>query len=165
MDGVAREADSGQEDRTGHLQEVRAHRQLLPLRCNRRHGVDCEELGIEGKTKFAQYFVLCELYHKHEATLTEIADAISVAIPNVSNTAAELIELGLAERASDSGDRRKSIIRITPEGLRFSEIIIPRCLDIANTVGGDEDEAQQLLNHYDVVLKRIEQHKAGRSIE
>lgn len=123
------------------------------------------ELGIEGKTKFAQYFVLCELYHKHEATLTEIADAISVAIPNVSNTAAELIELGLAERASDSGDRRKSIIRITPEGLRFSEIIIPRCLDIANTVGGDEDEAQQLLNHYDVVLKRIEQHKAGRSIE
>jgi len=114
------------------------------------------ELELPRKTKFSQYFVLCELYYTRQTTLTELSDAIDVTMPNVSNTVNELIGLGLAERKADSSDRRKTIISITELGLTYSKKIIPLCVEIFDTVFYDKKQSQQIVEYYEETLKRID---------
>lgn len=69
-------------------------------------------------TDFALHHLMIMKELQESGTLhsSEIADAISIAKPQMTHSIDKLIGLGMVKREPDTKDRRKISIRLTPEG-------------------------------------------------
>ena len=76
-----------------------------------------KDIRIEGITP-VQYGILEYLFaHRDEpVTISEMSDCQHMSLPNTSRELRKLGEKGLCEKFSDSEDKRKQYIRLSPEG-------------------------------------------------
>ena len=70
----------------------------------------------------AQAAALGRLKHGPAAT-TELAKSLGVSVPTVSKSIDVLVERGWVERCADPADRRHTIVRLTPRGIRVTQAI------------------------------------------
>ena len=74
-------------------------------------GGKCEH----GDLSLAQLNMLLAVRDRNEVTLTELADILAVSPPSVSVMVERLVEKGLLVRKRATSDRRKVVIRVTPD--------------------------------------------------
>ena len=75
-----------------------------------------------------QWRILAVLGESEGLTATEVATRTLMDKPAVSRAASSLIDRGLITRTSDASDRRKSDLRLSEEGRKVYDAIIPRAL-------------------------------------
>ena len=59
------------------------------------------------------------LFHHAPCAVRDVADGLGISMPSASETIDRLVELGLAERATDPIDRRRAVVVLTPEAHRL----------------------------------------------
>jgi DNA-binding MarR family transcriptional regulator len=69
----------------------------------------------------AQGRALSFLYHRGEATVSDVAAGLAVTLPSASELIDRLAERGLVERSVDPKDRRRAIIRPSQEAIEFGQ--------------------------------------------
>lgn len=92
-----------------------------------------------------------------ELPVSGIASALDIARPSASVLVGQLVEMGIAMRADDDTDRRRSIVRLTPKGKDL----------IACLHRGDEHVMEQLftrLNPDDLIALRRGLHALTEAI-
>jgi DNA-binding MarR family transcriptional regulator len=63
-----------------------------------------------------QYLVLDQLRMLGEPSQAELADALGIDRSNLAAIAADLCDRGFAERTRDEADRRRYVLRLSPDG-------------------------------------------------
>ena len=76
---------------------------------------------------FPVFFVLSE---EGEKTITEIAGAIGHSQPSVSKIVREMTAAGLVRENLDTGDRRRNVVALTPEGQKITSKIKEQYADV-----------------------------------
>jgi DNA-binding MarR family transcriptional regulator len=66
-----------------------------------------------------QYLVLDQLRMLGAPSQAELADALGIDRSNLAAIAADLCDRGLAERTRDDADRRRYVLRLSPDGERL----------------------------------------------
>jgi DNA-binding MarR family transcriptional regulator len=66
-----------------------------------------------------QYLVLDQLRMLGAPSQAELADALGIDRSNLAAIAADLCDRGLAERTRDDADRRRYVLRLSPDGARL----------------------------------------------
>jgi MarR family transcriptional regulator, lower aerobic nicotinate degradation pathway regulator len=66
-----------------------------------------------------QYLVLDQLRMLGAPSQAELADALGIDRSNLAAIAADLCDRGLAERTRDEADRRRYVLRLSPDGERL----------------------------------------------
>lgn len=83
-----------------------------------------ERLRREFDVTLPRFDVLAALYRSPDGMLmTELSRALMVSNGNVTGIVDRLVGEGLIRRSRRNGDRRTSIVRLTPEGDRYFERI------------------------------------------
>ncbi len=112
-----------------------------------------------------EFFLLGHI-HMHQAsgnplTVRELADALSLAPPNLSRMLRGLEERGFISRETDRRDRRNVLVALTPQGQSIcehaKEEIFRRFRLAVNDLGAGHLE--QLLPLWNTLLDAIDQHK------
>lgn len=67
----------------------------------------------------AQLRLLIVLYCDGPSTMGEVAAQLNIAMPSATGIMGNLVKKGLAGRSVDTGDRRRVICRLTPEGMEL----------------------------------------------
>lgn len=67
----------------------------------------------------AQIAALGFIFQNEPLTIGALSEHEGVTPPSMNRTVNNLVELGFVERGSDEGDRRKVVLRTTPEGATF----------------------------------------------
>lgn len=81
-----------------------------------------ERLRQEFDATLPRFDVLAALYRRSEGMLmTELSRALMVSNGNVTGIVDRLVADGLIRRTRRNGDRRTSIVRLTPKGFRYFE--------------------------------------------
>lgn len=79
-----------------------------------------ERLRREFNVTLPRFDVLAALYRQPDGLLmTELSRALMVSNGNVTGIVDRLVGEGLIERSRRNGDRRTSIVHLTPEGFRY----------------------------------------------
>ena len=83
------------------------------------------DLQREHGLSYSAVEILCRLYDDEEPrSLRSLADQlVSVSSTRASRLVQELIDAGHLQRGADQRDGRKSLISLTPEGRRYSEVV------------------------------------------
>ncbi len=82
----------------------------------------------EFKISIWQWRILAVLGESDGLTSTEVANRTLMDKPAVSRATASLLERGLISRKSDTADRRKAELRLSANGRKIYDAIIPRAL-------------------------------------
>lgn len=100
---------------------------------------------------------------KESGTLhsSEIGDAISIAKPQMTNSIDKLIGLGMVERETDTGDRRKISIRLTQQGQdtveRLDKIMKELVSDKLSVLSDDElDKLAESFNYIAETFSKLQ---------
>jgi DNA-binding MarR family transcriptional regulator len=75
-----------------------------------------ERLRITHGMTLPQFDVLAALARRGEITMTELSRQLMVSNGNVTGIIDRLVEDGWVERAARPGDRRSTLVRLTPKG-------------------------------------------------
>ncbi len=75
-----------------------------------------------------QWRILAVLGESEGLTSTQVAARTLMDKPAVSRAAASLVERGLITRTSDTSDRRKAELRLSGDGRKVYDAVIPRAL-------------------------------------
>jgi DNA-binding MarR family transcriptional regulator len=75
----------------------------------------------EGKTTFMQIRVLSFLI-ENRLTVSDLAKKRRVSLQSASTLVQGLVERGWVTRVSDPGDRRRSLLEVTPEGMAHARL-------------------------------------------
>lgn len=75
-----------------------------------------------------QWRILAVLGESNGLTSTEVASRTLMDKPAVSRATASLLERGLISRKSDAADRRKAELRLSANGRKIYDAIIPRAM-------------------------------------
>ena len=102
--------------------------------------------------------VLTVLYVVPEISMSELADRLVMAKPQLTANVDVLVNLGFIERTSDSSDRRKIIIRIRPEGELYLAHTKQRICDFYDQYYDTltEEERLELYMSMEKLLKLLE---------
>ncbi len=106
-----------------------------------------ERLRREFDATLPRFDVLAALYRRPEGLLmTELSRALMVSNGNVTGIVGRLVGDGLIQRTRRNGDRRTSIVRLTPKGFRHFERMATAHESWVNELLGDfgQDEVEQL---------------------
>lgn len=106
-----------------------------------------ERLRREFGVTLPRFDVLAALYRQPEGLLmTELSRALMVSNGNVTGIVDRLVGDGLIQRTRRNGDRRTSIVRLTPKGFRHFKLLAAAHETWVNELLGafDEDEVEQL---------------------
>src|SRR5829696_876214 len=88
-------------------------------------------------------------------TPSELAQRERVRRPTVTRLAARLEEMGLLTRAADPGDRRSSLLSVTPEGRALLETMRDRKdADLASRLAGLDPGERAALDRAAAILER-----------
>ena len=106
----------------------------------------------------SQFRVLLALQHA-ATTPSEIAEHMEVSLPTVSKTLTVLERRGWIERADDKNDRRRVILRATPEGRDAARTILDRGIErlaevLASASDAELDAIERGVETLDAVLAR-----------
>ncbi|MCZ7569672.1 MAG: MarR family transcriptional regulator [Ardenticatenaceae bacterium] len=99
---------------------------------------------LEVDLTMAQLKTLIALADQEPITIGQLAGALSVSLPTASHLADRLVHAGLVQRAEDPGDRRRTLVSLTPQG----QALVGRLRD-----GGRE--------HFRVWLSRLSEEDLG----
>jgi MarR family transcriptional repressor of emrRAB len=95
---------------------------------------------------------LCAFVAQSPANMTRVADALN--------------ERGLITRTASEHDRRRTMLRITPEGVAMANSLLPIVNGIVRGVFGDIDMPQSnrraLLDHLHALTAEIDRHDPSR---
>ena len=93
-----------------------------------------------------QWRILAVLGESEGLTSTQVAARTLMDKPAVSRAAASLVERGLITRTSDTSDRRKAELRLSADGRKVYDAVIPRALAYERELLGalSEEDAQTL---------------------
>ncbi|MDH4156177.1 MAG: MarR family winged helix-turn-helix transcriptional regulator [candidate division Zixibacteria bacterium] len=81
------------------------------------------ELGLDFEIRWFSVFHF--LANNSESTITGIAHSLNLQHPSVVQVVNEMIEQGLLKSKSDSRDRRRRQVSLTPKGRRFLKQLQP----------------------------------------
>jgi DNA-binding MarR family transcriptional regulator len=128
-------------------------------------------LGLSKAT--SQYLTLRDLYFSpdHVMTQREIVKRRAVSSPNVTRWINGLERDGLVTRSIDPQNRRTTFVRLTPEGEKLCEMLVPEIahfvMDFATCLTDSEAELmvqllQRLYEHAETMPARYGEHDASR---
>lgn len=99
--------------------------------------------GVDFQPKwFPVYQTLCS---GGQLGVTEIARIIGHTYPSVIQIVKEMTKAGLVRSCSDAGDKRRTVVLLTPKGRRMSAKIERLCYDVGRAVDEVDAEASQKL--------------------
>lgn len=105
------------EEQVGHLLR-RAHQRAT--------AIFMAELGDVFELTPMQYAALVKLRDAGEQSQNQLGRLIAMDPATAQGVIRRLEERGLVERTADAGDRRRSLLRLTKEGLALVEAAIPK---------------------------------------
>ena len=79
----------------------------------------------------------------HRMAAGELAHRIVQTSGGATKTMQRLVDRGLVRRVADPGDGRRSLLELTPEGLRLARETLVLALDAFDSEIGDLDEAER----------------------
>lgn len=100
-----------------------------------------------------QFAVLEALYHKGDLTVGQVQEKILSTSGTIPVIVRNLEARGYLTRLQDEGDKRRSILQITPEGRGLMELVYPQneeCIIEMLSVLNDDEKNQLVL-----LLKKI----------
>lgn len=126
-----------------------------------------EEGCADGDLSLAQLNLILAVRGKGEVALTELAELLCVSPPSVSVMVERLVEKGLLLRERSTGDRRKVVIRVSPDaehriGAR-EEKMIATFVDLLEELG--PETAQKWHEVLQNVEKILVQRQAGQRVK
>jgi DNA-binding MarR family transcriptional regulator len=88
---------------------------------------------------------------------SDIADALNVSRPNITNIITNLVQKGLILQESDAVDRRRKLLKITSQGMEVLETINPfrRKANAMLFSQFSEEQLIELLGNLEIVLSRL----------
>ena len=132
------------------------------------------ELGFDFEIRWFSVFHF--LANNPDSTITGIANSLNLQHPSVVQTVNEMIERGLLQSKSDSRDRRRRPISLTPKGRRLLRKIQPvwkAFEDAGKEINKEKDNdligaidkfesALSRLSLYDRILLKLKSIEEGR---
>jgi len=102
-----------------------------------------------------QYQILEYIWMHPLVTLSEISDCLHMSMPNTSRELKKLTEKQLCEKIADDADRRKSYIRLSPQGtaLMVETFQALEAQFFRQWAGASPDELQAIGQAIDVLRK------------
>lgn len=91
----------------------------------------CLASGVDGagyELSMGQLHAIRIVRESGELTMSELADQMAVSPPSASVMVDRLVEKGLLSREHSTKDRRKVVVRITPEAVQKAEVIESRIM-------------------------------------
>ncbi|MBR1882549.1 MAG: MarR family transcriptional regulator [Muribaculaceae bacterium] len=144
--------------RTGKM-ALGSRLRLLTERVNEEAKSIYELYGVEIKPKwFPVYFLLA---HGEKMAITEIASQIGQTHVSVLAIAKEMHKAGLLWLSKDENDRRRTIARLSPRGLSYTDKLELQCLDVASAM---DEVTQQMQNDLWKAIAEIERILDERSL-
>lgn len=130
------------------------HDQILKIQS--RH-LSCCNAGPLTDLSVAQLHVIRVIRSHGEMAMSELADQVGVSPPSASAMVDRLVEKGVLCREHSTRDRRKVVVRISPEGVRKAEEveagILRLFVDLVEKLGPDTAEKWcQVLERVKAVL-------------
>lgn len=83
---------------------------------------DCCQAGGHD-ISLVQSHILYEIDHQHHPSIQQVAETLGTDITTFSRQVQSLVKIGLVSKASDSTDRRISILSLTKEGKEVADNI------------------------------------------
>jgi len=129
-------------------------------------GHQCEEMLAEAGLTAPQWTVLMNVagdanfqdgVRGHDGIFSsEIASARGLSRPHISATVTELIRKGLISQQDDPQDRRRKLLRVTPEGLEMLHRLQPKRQGINDMLLRDltPDQRQRMLDLLVTIRRR-----------
>jgi len=113
--------------------------------------------GRVGDLSMAQVHVLMRIRRMGEVSLTELADHLGVSPPSASAMVDRLVDKTMLTRKPSEEDRRRVVIRISPEALKeiqkIEQVVIQSFVDLVERIG--PEYAQQWCSVLDKVRNVI----------
>ena len=130
------------------------HDQILKIQSQY---LSCCETGPQADLSVAQLHVIRVVRAHGEMAMSELADQIGVSPPSASAMVDRLVEKGVLCREHSTEDRRKVVVRISPEGQRKAEEIeagiLQLFVDIVEKLGPETTQQWcQVLERVNAVL-------------
>ena len=100
---------------------------------------------------------LLTLYERDGVTQSELCDLVQVEQPTMANTLARMERDGLVERVPDPGDKRRSLVMLTPRAreLQADLVAAARAVNDLATRGLDAAEAEMFLSAIDTAIANL----------
>lgn len=117
-----------------------------------------------GELSAPQMNMLLMIRVREAVSVTELAALLGVSPPSVSTMVDRLVERGLLTRTPSEKDRRKVVIRVSPEALKdiaqVEEIVLGSFVELVEAVGPETTKKWcDVLRHVKTVLEE-NQHNA-----
>ncbi len=130
------------------------HDQILKIQSQY---LSCCEAGPLADLSVAQLHVIRVIRSHGEMAMSELADQVGVSPPSASAMVDRLVEKGVLCREHSTEDRRKVVVRISPEGERKAEEveagILKLFVDLVEKLGpGTTEKWCQVLERVKAVL-------------
>jgi len=106
------------------LAKILPHTGSLIRRAQQRHAAEWLRL-VPTTITSVQFAALAFLAETPGASQRELGDALEIDRSTVADLAARLERHGLVVREQDQADRRRNVLRVTPEGLREMKRLRP----------------------------------------
>lgn len=122
----------------------------------------CMNLGKDDRfseLSAPQMNMLMMIRIREALSVTELAALLGVSPPSVSTMVDRLVERGLLTRTPSATDRRKVVIRVSPEALqdiaRVEEMVLSSFVELVEAVGPDTTRKWcEVLQHIKTVLEK-----------
>jgi DNA-binding MarR family transcriptional regulator len=101
-----------------------------------------------GNLSYPQFFLLTYLASEEFLTMTDIAKKMGHSTAAATGLVDRIEKLGYVERVHASDDRRKIMVRITPQGLEFvAQMRTEIATDLASMLSSLDEQAAESVGH------------------
>ncbi|MCX5894510.1 MAG: MarR family transcriptional regulator [Proteobacteria bacterium] len=109
--------------------------------------------NIKSDLRVSQIKALFAFKDAHCLSMKELAENVGVKLSNMTMMIDTLIKDGIAERDRDDSDRRKVMVRLTPQGEKIRAQFLAHRRKVAKSIFSHltEEDKQKLLNSFETV--------------
>ncbi len=109
--------------------------------------------NIKSDLRVSQIKALFAFKDAHCLSMKELAENVGVKLSNMTMMIDTLIKDGIAERDRDDSDRRKVMVRLTPQGAKIRAQFLAHRRKVAKSIFSHltEEDKQKLLNSFETV--------------
>ena len=114
--------------------------------------------NIKADLRVSQMKALFAFKDKNRLSMKELADNAGVKLSNMTMMVDTLIKDGVAERERDDHDRRKVMVRLTPEGEKIRTAFLTHRRKVAKNIFSHltAENKEQLLHSLDTACKILQ---------
>ncbi len=134
---------------------VGARLRRLSERIDRESNAVYAHLGLHFEQRWMGVLMLLD--ERGEMTVGELAEALRITQPSVSQTLRSLQAARIVADKADRRDSRRRIQRLSPKGLQFIEQVRPVWVALMQTAGDLDREGIDLLTPIDRIEKLLDQ--------